>query len=226
MHEIDKEELGEDGLDREWRRLLRNEFNKEYFIRIRQRLLGTEYLPAEGNLYEFTKYTRPNEIRVVIVGQDPYQRSEEATGMAFSAPVGNRRIPSSLKTIYRAIQRDYPNYEAPKCGNLKRWAEQGVLLLNDTLTVEEGCPGSHIGIGWSIFTDEIVRRICDLNECVVFLLCGVQARSKANIIDKRKHHVIETVHPSHYTAVKFIESQNFLKINEFLRRRKQAEIIW
>lgn len=216
----------EDFMDEEWKKLLEEEFKSEYFIRIKETLKECEYLPEEEHVFEFTQKLKIDDIKVVLVGQDPYQRKGEASGLAFSAKSTYKKLPNCCRTLYRAIKKDYPEFIWPKTGCLEKWAEQGVLLLNDTLTIKEGKPGSHFCLNWSRFTNKVIEIISERLKNVVFMFLGNKARMKVKYVDLKKHFVIETVHPSHYHAEKFVNSQNFLKINEYLKKHKKDEITW
>ncbi|EED43591.1 uracil-DNA glycosylase [Enterocytozoon bieneusi H348] len=210
-----------------WKIYLKDEFQKEYFIKIQSFLIEQIcYLPKIDCIFEFSKYIDVEDVKVVIVGQDPYQTPQYASGIAFSTPSNLKKIPSCCHTLYKAIKVDYPNFKYPNHGCLINWLKEGVLLLNDTLTVNKNKPGSHCHIGWSIFTNKIIRLISQKNNHVVFLLCGIKARVKKEYIDFTKHLIIETVHPSHYNADKFIKSHNFKKINTYLKKHNITEITW
>lgn len=216
----------EDYMDEEWKFYLDDEFKKEYYIRIKETLREQDYLPEKPKIFEFSHNLKMDNIKVVLIGQDPYQRSFEATGLAFSSSKDYNKIPNCCRTFYRAIKKDYPDYNWPKTGCLEKWVDQGVLLLNDTLTVMKNKPGSHFYLNWSRFTNQIVHIISERLNGVVFVLLGSKARAKRNFINSEKHFIIESVHPSHYHAEKFINSHVFKRINEFLKKKEKEEIVW
>ena len=216
----------EDYMEEEWRDLLKDEFAKEYYVKIEETLENTKYLPDKQNVFEFTHGIKINDINVVIVGQDPYPKREEASGLAFSTSKDYNRIPSCSRTIFSAIKKDYPEFIKPKTASLHSWVEQGVLLLNDTLTVSEGRAGSHFHLNWNKFTDKVIDEISSKTNNTVFLLFGRRACDKSRFIDENRHLIIESVHPSHYYAQKFINSKNFIKTNKYLKRKKNFEINW
>lgn len=212
-----------------WNTLLKNELSKEYF----QELSQTIYLarrnrtvfPTEENTFNAFKLCPFDEVRVVILGQDPYHALGQAHGLAFSVPDGVK-IPPSLRNIYREIKADL-GIEPPESGNLERWAKQGVLLLNTTLTVEAEQAGSHQGLGWETFTDIVIKKISNQKEHVVFLLWGASAIKKAEFIDFKKHLVLTTPHPSPLSAHRgFLGCKHFSQVNKYIKNNEQKTINW
>lgn len=166
------------------------------------------------------------DVRVVIVGQDPYHGAGQAHGLAFSVPDGVK-IPPSLRNIFKEIGAEFGDDFSSMSTDLTRWAKQGVLLLNTTLTVEEGKPASHAGIGWQEFTDDVIRTVSDLQHSVVFLLWGKHAQEKASLIDAQKHLVLQAAHPSPFSAHRgFFGCNHFIDANRWLVERKFPAIVW
>lgn len=164
-------------------------------------------------------------VKVVILGQDPYHGTAQAHGLSFSVPAGVT-VPPSLKNIYKELQADL-GVPIPTTGNLEKWAEQGVLLLNATLTVRAGQPGSHQKKGWEEFTDAVIRKISDEKEHVVFMLWGNYAKAKRELIDDKKHLVLEAAHPSPYSANNgFFGCKHFSRANEYLKSNHLTTILW
>jgi len=211
----------------DWKEALKSEFNKDYMVTISQFLeevkkSGKVFYPEEKNLFSCMKMTPFTEVKVVIVGQDPYHRAGQANGLSFSVNPGTV-IPPSLKNIYKEILSSTGNLESSD-GSLTRWAKQGVLLLNSVLTVEEGLPGSHANIGWEKFTDKVISKL-NQSDKLVFMLWGKNASMKGSIINRSKHLVLESAHPSPFSAYKgFLGNGHFLKCNEFLKKNDLTEI--
>ena len=212
-----------------WQKALESELNKEYMINLNQLLLemresGKKIFPEQGNLFSCMNLTPFHEVKVVILGQDPYHQSGQANGLSFSVNPG-AVIPPSLKNIYKEILMS-TGYLESNDGSLIGWAKQGVLLLNSVLSVEEGLPGSHANIGWEKFTDKIIS-LLDHSDKLVFMLWGRSASKKGSVINKSKHLVLESAHPSPFSAYKgFLGNGHFLKCNEFLKENKLKEITW
>lgn len=211
-----------------WREFLNSEFSKPYFKEL-SNFLHAEYenkviFPKKTQVFRaFT--TDLNKVTVVILGQDPYHTPGAAHGLAFSVP-DSQPIPPSLVNIYKEIDNDI-GHHINKTGNLSRWQEQGVLLLNNTLTVEAHRAGSHRGKGWEIFTEAVVKYLNEKRPHLVFLLWGRDARSKASLIDTSKHLVLESPHPSPLSAhAGFFGNHHFSKANQFLKENGLPEIEW
>ncbi|MGL6167133.1 MAG: uracil-DNA glycosylase [Fusobacteriaceae bacterium] len=214
----------------DWKEVLKEEFQKEYFLDL-MCFLEKEYedkkiFPPKNEIFNLFKFLEFSKIKVVILGQDPYHGEGQGNGIAFSVNDGVR-IPPSLLNIFKEIKIEYPEFEIPKGGNLKFWVEQGVLLLNSTLTVEEGKPNSHSKKGWEKFTDEIIRKIGMRKEPTVFLLWGNSAKSKKTLISNPNHLILESVHPSPLSANRgFIGCGHFKKVNEYLKENNSSPIKW
>lgn len=190
-----------------------------------ERRAGRVIYPAEDNIFRALDLTPPDNVKVVILGQDPYHGEGQAHGLAFSVQK-DVRIPPSLRNIYKELQADI-GMDIPDHGNLESWARQGVLLLNTTLTVEAANAGSHAGKGWEEFTDEVLRQINILNHPVVFMLWGSHAQKKIEIIDTYKHYVLKAPHPSPLSAHRgFLGCKNFSKANAFLKANGLGEVDW
>ena len=213
----------------QWDELLENEFNSEQYLMLRE-FLKSEYskhtvYPSMYDIFNSMKMTAFDDIKVVIIGQDPYHEEGQAMGLSFSVPKGIE-IPPSLKNIYKEISSE-TGFTMPNHGDLTGWAKQGVLLLNTVLTVRKGQANSHKNKGWEFFTDGIIKKISEKKKNVVFLLWGANARSKKALIDTKKHLVLETVHPSPLSAYNgFFGSGHFVKTNEYLKANGQQTIDW
>jgi uracil-DNA glycosylase len=212
-----------------WKRVLKDEFEKEYFqtlsSAINTKYLSNSVFPPQELVFSALQLCSFENVRVVILGQDPYHGPGQAHGLSFSVPDGVK-TPPSLKNIYKEIASDLGK-EIPKSGNLERWATQGVLLLNATLTVEESKPGSHQGLGWETFTDSIIKKISAEKEHVVFLLWGNYARAKKTHVDTSKHLVLEAPHPSPFSAYSgFFGSRHFSQTNTYLAEHNLTTVDW
>lgn len=215
-----------------WQTLLNEEFSKEYYLKIRE-ILKKEYLgnnnyrvfPPMNDIFNALRYTDYDEVKVVIIGQDPYHEYNQAHGLSFSVPDGER-IPPSLVNIYKELESDL-GIPPKKSGNLVNWAKDGVLLLNETLTVREGMAGSHGNIGWSIFTDKVVELLNEREKPMVFLLWGNRAKRLAERITNRAHLVLTSAHPSPLSASRgFFGCRHFSKANEFLKNNNIPPVNW
>ena len=211
-----------------WREVLRNETSQPYFADLsefvlRERKAFTVF-PSEREVFTALQLTSPHEVRVVIVGQDPYHGAGQAHGLSFSVQHGTP-IPPSLRNIYSELHSDL-DVPLPSHGNLEAWARQGVLMLNSTLTVREGEAGSHSGHGWEIFTDAIISYLGSRQQHIVFVLWGAHAGKKSSLIGNQ-HSVITSVHPSPLSAHRgFFGSRPFSQANGALRDHNQPEINW
>ncbi|WP_343154901.1 uracil-DNA glycosylase [Buchnera aphidicola (Pseudoregma panicola)] len=182
--------------------------------------------PSNKNMFSAFKYTSFKKIKVVILGQDPYHNKCQANGLAFSVNYGVK-IPPSLKNIFKELKRSIKFFNFPKHGNLLKWANQGILLLNTILTVEKNKPNSHKNIGWSYFTDTIIKKISFYKKNVIFLLLGKNAQKKVDLINFNKHFILISSHPSPYSAKNgFLGCNHFLKINSILTYLKKDNIDW
>lgn len=213
----------------EWDELLKEEFSSPSYIKLRQ-FLKTEYsthtvYPSMYDIFNSMKYTSFKDIKVVLLGQDPYHNEGQAMGLSFSVPDGVEK-PPSLVNMFKELQSETgipPN----RSGNLIGWAKQGVLLLNTVLTVRAHQANSHKGCGWEEFTDSIIKKISDGKEHVVFLLWGGNARGKKPLIDKNKHLILECAHPSPLSAYNgFFGCGHYLKTNEYLKSFGIKPIDW
>ena len=191
----------------------------------RERNAGKTVYPSNDNIFRALELTPIDTVKIVILGQDPYHGEGQAHGLSFSVQKGVK-IPPSLRNIYKELNADI-GMDIPDHGFLEGWAKQGVLLLNTTLTVENGKPASHQGKGWEEFTDTIITQVNDLDHAVVFMLWGAHAQKKADMIDGDKHLVLTAPHPSPLSAHRgFLGCKHFSKANEFLKQNGQNEINW
>ena len=213
----------------EWDIVLEDEFNKDYFLKIKEFVDG-EYAtktiyPPYDEIFNAFQLTHIKNVKVVILGQDPYHEEGQAHGLAFSTPEG-RPIPRSLKNIFKEIESEY-SYPIPDSGCLESWARQGVFLLNTVLTVEDGNANSHSKCGWQTFTDNVIKILNERNQPIVFMLWGKQAEKKKELITNPNHLVLITSHPSPFSARRgFLGSNHFRLANEFLRDNGLDEINW
>ena len=213
----------------DWNERLAPLFANEKYLNIRKFLIE-EYrnhvvYPNMYDLYNCFKYTPFKDLRVVLLGQDPYHNVGQAHGLCFSVQEGIQK-PPSLENIFKELKSDL-GYEAPKNGTLTKWAKEGVLLLNTSLSVREHQANSHSKCGWAWFTDSVIKLISDQKEHVVFILWGGNARSKKSLIDKNKHYIIESAHPSPLSAYNgFFGSKPFSKTNVYLLEHGLSPIDW
>lgn len=212
-----------------WKSLLSEEFQKPYFQQlvsfIRDEYRSQTIYPKGSDIFKAFDRCDFADIKVVIIGQDPYHGAGQANGLCFSVCDGTT-FPPSLRNIFKEI-RDDLGKPIPRSGDLERWAQQGVLLLNATLTVKANTPGSHQNRGWEQFTDAVIRKISDEKEGVVFLLWGAYAQKKGEIIDRNKHLVLMSAHPSPFSADRgFFGCKHFSKANAYLRSKGKEEIDW
>ncbi len=218
-------------LEPSWLIVLGDEFGKDYMVQLRQFLktekqAGRKIYPKGSDIFNAFNTTPFDTVEVVILGQDPYHGENQAHGLSFSVQKGVA-IPPSLRNIYKELQTDIPGFTIPNHGDLTAWAEQGVLLLNASLTVQAGLPGSHQKKGWEEFTDNVIKTISDKKEGIVFILWGSFAQAKAELIDKTKHHIIKSPHPSPFSADRgFFGSKPFSKTNEILIKEGKKPIDW
>ncbi len=216
-------------LEPSWKAALSEEFERAYFVtlagKVKLAYLAGHVFPPPKLVFNALNLCSFENVRVVILGQDPYHGRGQAHGLSFSVPDGVK-IPPSLKNIYKEIATDIGK-KIPASGNLEHWAKQGVLLLNSTLTVEEGKPASHQGLGWETFTDAIIKKISDEKEHVVFLLWGNFARAKKSLINSDKHLVLEASHPSPFSAHSgFFGSRHFSQTNTYLAKNNLPTVEW
>ena len=214
-----------------WKEVLKNEFTKPYFLEIVtflkiEKNAGRLIYPPGALLFNAFNQTPFNKVKVVIIGQDPYHNPGQAHGLSFSVPNGIKP-PPSLVNIYKEIQKDLGIAMPVSYGNLTRWAEQGVLLLNAILTVRANEPASHAKIGWMNFTDSVITKISDEKKGVIFLLWGKFAQEKQLLIDETKHFVLKAAHPSPFSADRgFFGCKHFSKTNDLLTNQGLTPVDW
>ncbi|WP_461533144.1 uracil-DNA glycosylase [Sinomicrobium sp.] len=217
-------------IDKSWKDLLESEFEKPYFEKlvkfVKQEYNSFTCYPKGSQIFAAFEYCNFEDVKVVIIGQDPYHGPGQAHGLCFSVNEGMAH-PPSLVNIFKEIESDL-GIPYPASGNLERWANQGVLLLNATLTVRAREAGSHQNKGWETFTDEVIKKISDKKEGVVFMLWGGYARKKGNSIDRSKHLVLETGHPSPLSANRglWFGNKHFSKADTYLRKQGKTPVKW
>lgn len=216
-------------IESSWKEALSEEFDKPYFRSLvsflhQQKREGAVIYPSGKNIFKAFELCPLDKVKVVILGQDPYHGPNQAMGLSFSVPSGVP-APPSLKNIFKEIEDDL-GVRMSGCPDLKKWAEQGVLLLNAVLTVRAGEPASHSSIGWQEFTDAVIKTISEHCNGVVFLLWGNYARSKRSLIDSSKHLVLEAAHPSPLARGAFFGCRHFSKANEYLSSKGKNPIDW
>ncbi len=212
-----------------WKSHFSAEFEKPYFLQliefIKSEYQQTTVFPPGKEIFKAFDSCDFEQVKVVIIGQDPYHGPGQANGLCFSVRDGVR-IPPSLVNIFKEIHADL-NKPMPASGDLERWAKQGVLLLNATLTVRASTPGSHQNKGWETFTDAVIKTISDQKENLVFLLWGAYAQKKGEMIDRNKHLVLMSAHPSPFSADRgFFGCKHFSKANAYLKSKGLSEINW
>ena len=216
-------------IEKSWKKVLNNEFKKEYFNSLVS-FLKDEYknkiiYPPGRRIFSSFNFCPFDKVKVVIIGQDPYHGINQANGLCFSVN-NDIKIPPSLFNIFKELKYDI-GIDIPKDGNLERWAIQGVLLLNSILTVRKNCPGSHSNKGWENFTDEVISILSKNKNNLVFLLWGNYAKSKLKIIDQNNHFILTSSHPSPFSANNgFFNSFHFSQTNSYLKKNKIKEIKW
>lgn len=217
-----------DKIGNNWDDILKEEYNKPYFEKL-MNFIEDEYskytiYPDKNNIYNALKLTPSDKVKVVILGQDPYINKDQANGLSFSVQPGIT-IPPSLRNIFREQRKDLGIIQ-PNSGDLTKWARQGVLLLNTTLTVRAGLSNSHQGKGWGIFTDSIIKYLGQ-KENIVFMLWGNNAKAKRKLIDSSKNLILEAAHPSPLSATRgFFGCQHFSKANNYLIEHNLSPIDW
>ena len=217
-------------IEESWKTVLYEEFSKPYMDGLitflnKELSLGKVIYPPTKDLFRSLKLTPFRKVKVVILGQDPYHQEGQAEGLSFSVKTG-KKIPPSLKNIFKEVDENFELTTKHQTGNLQKWSNQGVLLLNSNLTVERGFPNSHSNMGWEIFTDEIIFQLNKRNN-IVFLLWGNNAKEKGSKIDRSKHLVLESAHPSPLSAYRgFFGNKHFLKCNAYLQEKRIKEIDW
>ncbi|MDB5153688.1 MAG: uracil-DNA glycosylase [Mucilaginibacter sp.] len=218
-------------LEPSWLEVLHNEFEKDYMLKLKQFLkeqeeAGYKIYPKSSDIFNAFWKTPFKDLKVVILGQDPYHGVNQAHGLSFSVQKGITP-PPSLKNIYKELAIDIPGFVIPDHGELTEWSEQGVMLLNATLTVRAGSPRSHQKKGWEIFTDTVIQKISEQKEGIIYLLWGKFAQAKAELIDVKKHHILKAAHPSPYSADNgFFGCKHFSKTNAILEKESKKTIDW
>ena len=214
-------------LDASWEEHLRSEIRIPYFAELVEKL-NIEYkevcYPSEDRIFNAFNLCPFDKVKVVILGQDPYHEQGQAMGLSFSVPDGVK-LPPSLRKIYKEIEEDFCKSMPESSGNLTHWAEQGVLLLNTTLTVRAGAANSHKDLGWQEFTDAVIKALSEHHEHIVFMLWGNNAKKKKNLIDINRHCIIESYHPAARQRYKFKKHQ-FTCCNAYLKQQGLEEIDW
>jgi uracil-DNA glycosylase len=215
--------------ENDWSEILEEEIQKDYYQKLREWLKG-EYqsantYPSMYDIFNAFHYTAYQDVKVVLLGQDPYHGPNQAEGLSFSVKKGIK-LPPSLRNMYKELHEDI-GCDIPEHGSLVKWAEQGVLLLNTVLTVEEGKAHSHRGKGWEQFTDKVITLLNEREKPMVFLLWGKSAQSKRVLIDETRHKIIAAPHPSPLSAHRgFFGSKPYSKANQFLKEKGLDEIDW
>ncbi|MBU1659230.1 uracil-DNA glycosylase [bacterium] len=216
-------------LNDKWTKFLRDELNKDYFIKLKTHI-DNEYtirtiFPKYNDIFSAFNLLSPCDVKVVIIGQDPYHGVDQANGLAFSV-CDECKIPPSLLNIFKELKEDI-GCNIPACGNLSKWVTEGVLLINSVLTVVESNANSHKDLGWEIFTDSIIKKLSHEYEHIVFILWGNPSQKKALFIDENKHFIIKSPHPSPLSSYRgFFGSKPFSKTNEYLKLHHKKEIDW
>lgn len=214
-----------------WHDVLAQEKQQPYFINTlkfvsQERATGKVIYPPQKDVFNAFRFTEFNQVKVVILGQDPYHGPHQAHGLSFSVRPGVP-APPSLMNIYKELANDMPGFKIPTHGFLQSWAQQGVLLLNTVLTVEAGKAHSHANLGWETFTDKVIEVLNAHREGVVFLLWGSHAQKKGNMIDCQRHHVLKAPHPSPLSAHRgFLGCRHFSQANQFLEQQGITPIDW
>lgn len=213
-----------------WEDIIDLEKQKDYYKKLKEeidkRYETTTVFPEKQNIFKAFSLTKLDNLKVVILGQDPYHGFGQAQGLAFSTPA-NIKNPPSMQNILKEIQSDLGKKSVCEDGDLTPWAKQGVLLLNTILTVEEAKPKSHHNLGWEVFTDNIIKYISDNCEDTIFILWGSPAISKTKLIDRKKHHILTAPHPSPLSSYRgFFACKHFSKTNDILKSLNKEAIIW
>ena len=216
-------------IEESWKNVLDEQFNASYFMQLKAFLVEEKsqfkIFPPGSQIFNAFNFTPFDKVKVVLLGQDPYHGPGQAHGLCFSVPVGIAK-PPSLQNIFKELNNDL-GIPIPANGNLEKWAGQGVLLLNATLTVRAHQAGSHQNRGWEIFTDAAIKALSEQREHLVFILWGNYAQAKETLIDGSKHHILKTVHPSPMSVTRgFYGCKHFSKTNDYLRQHGIPEIDW
>lgn len=215
-------------IDPSWKEKLSQEFSQEYFLQlsemVRKEYLTKKVYPPAKDVFRAFNLCPFESVKVVIVGQDPYHGAGQANGLSFAVHDGVK-IPPSLKNIFKEIESDLGINTQPS-GDLTRWAKQGVLMLNAVLTVLAGSPASHKGKGWETFTDSVIKALNDNKKNVVYMLWGKYAQEKGAVVDTTQNLVLQSAHPSPYSATKFFGNHHFSQCNTYLLKKNQTAIDW
>lgn len=219
-------------IEKSWHDSLKEEINKPYIFDLKkfletERMKGEKIFPPENEVFNAFKQTPYDQVKVVLMGQDPYHGEGQAHGLCFSVQKGTP-LPPSLKNIYKEMEQDL-GIPPANHGCLLNWSKQGVLMLNATLTVRKGEPKSHYGKGWEIFTDSVIRKLCQRKDPLVFILWGKSAKEKCeNILNTmdHPHAILTSAHPSPYSATNFFGCRHFSKTNELLKKWEKSPINW
>ena len=215
-------------IDETWKAILKPEFKKPYWEEltefVRQQYLSGKVYPPAKNVFRAFDLCPVDKVKVVIVGQDPYHGEKQANGLSFAVNDGIT-LPPSLKNIYKEIQSDL-GITPLSSGDLSRWANQGVLMLNSVLTVAANMPASHKTKGWETFTDAVIKTLNENRQNIVYLLWGKYAQTKGEVIDRKKNLVLTSGHPSPYSAHLFFGNHHFSKCNEYLKKNGLKDIDW
>lgn len=216
-------------IEASWKEVLKEEFGQEYFKDLRE-FVKNEYqhaivYPPPKNIFRAFELCPFDKVEVIILGQDPYHGPKQANGLCFAVGEGVS-LPPSLQNIFKELESDLGEKLKHRSGDLERWAKQGALLLNATLTVRARTAGSHQGKGWEEFTDAVIRKLSEERENLVFILWGNYAKAKGTHIDREKHLVIESAHPSPFSADRFFGSKPFSKTNAYLIAHNKKPIDW
>lgn len=217
-------------IEESWKKVLLAEFGQPYFAALKAFLkaekdAGHSVYPPGNRIFHAFSCTPFDAVKVVLIGQDPYHGAGQAEGLSFSVPLGVA-TPPSLRNIYKELAADITGFSIPKHGNLEKWARQGVLLLNATLTVRANTAGSHQKKGWETFTDAVIRALNDQKTGIVFLLWGKYAQDKGKIIDTNKHFVLKAAHPSPLAGDAFLGNRHFSQTNQLLVQQGKEPIDW
>jgi len=218
-------------LESGWLHVLEAEFKKDYMLALKRFLVaekesGHIIYPKGADMFNAFNHTPFDKVKVIILGQDPYHGTGQAHGLSFSVQKGVA-VPPSLKNIYKELETDIPGFQIPSHGNLTQWADDGVLLLNASLTVRAHEAGSHQGKGWEQFTDQVIRKLSEEKSGLVFLLWGRFAQQKAVLIDETKHNILKAAHPSPFSAYTgFFGSKHFSKANAILKKEGIEPVNW
>ena len=216
-------------IESSWAKVLQNDFQSEYFQDLKNFLIEEKknhtIYPPGSQIFSAFNFTAFDDVKLVIIGQDPYHGDGQAHGLCFSVPVGIK-VPPSLRNIFKEINNDI-GLPIPESGNLENWAKQGILLINATLTVRANQAGSHQNKGWETFTDSVIKKLSEQKSDLIFMLWGAYAQAKDVLIDETKHHILKATHPSPFSAYRgFLGCKHFSKANEILNSKGLKEIDW